>query len=374
MFCLYIFLFIYFLSRKKILTAVSTLCVCVCVFQCVMWCHSGMCHCNSHKRSDFWKNLRNGVLLGGLQSFNLTLSEIDAHLRHAGTCLWRTSGDVTITCTSGELQTESLAEQMVVTCRFTACGFVFLFCRGDAAELQTGARCTVLFFPEGEASRAMQSEPIKPAKPHLRVSVAPSVKVIRSHPHTWVSVPNVSPVVVGFTIWPKVFWRANFVPTNENTGISMSLQQPPLFWEDFGIWLLDLLKFNPEKISKVLMLDVKPQSVFQFLLNVWGGVEVMSLCAQLASSSTTTWEKPFPSRPNHVGTKLVMSQISLDVVCSKEHARIFPRQVQFACHGNFQSSGLTMSSGLFALIRSQRCEVVGVGQAKRTAATNSRFK
>ncbi|XP_040003163.1 uncharacterized protein zgc:112980 isoform X2 [Xiphias gladius] len=50
---------------------------------CVMWCHSGVCHCNSHKRSDFWNTLRNSALLGGLRTFNLTLSEIDAHLRHA---------------------------------------------------------------------------------------------------------------------------------------------------------------------------------------------------------------------------------------------------------------------------------------------------
>ncbi|XP_018555299.1 uncharacterized protein zgc:112980 [Lates calcarifer] len=50
---------------------------------CVTWCQSGMCHCNSHKRSEFWNNLRNSTLLGGLKTFNLTLSEMDAHLRHA---------------------------------------------------------------------------------------------------------------------------------------------------------------------------------------------------------------------------------------------------------------------------------------------------
>ncbi|XP_041790259.1 uncharacterized protein zgc:112980 isoform X2 [Chelmon rostratus] len=50
---------------------------------CVVWCHSGMSHCNSHKRSDFWNKLRNSTLLGGLKTFNLTLSEIDAHLRFA---------------------------------------------------------------------------------------------------------------------------------------------------------------------------------------------------------------------------------------------------------------------------------------------------
>ncbi|XP_072240827.1 uncharacterized protein [Leuresthes tenuis] len=54
---------------------------------CVMWCHSGACHCNSHKKSDFWNNLRNCALLGELKVFNLTLSEIDSHLRHAETML-----------------------------------------------------------------------------------------------------------------------------------------------------------------------------------------------------------------------------------------------------------------------------------------------
>ncbi|XP_040891820.1 uncharacterized protein zgc:112980 isoform X2 [Toxotes jaculatrix] len=54
---------------------------------CVMWCHSGTCHCNSHKRSTFWSNLRNSALLGGLKAFNLTLTEIDAQLRNAETML-----------------------------------------------------------------------------------------------------------------------------------------------------------------------------------------------------------------------------------------------------------------------------------------------
>ncbi|XP_029289590.1 uncharacterized protein LOC115009603 isoform X2 [Cottoperca gobio] len=50
---------------------------------CEMWCHSGVCHCNSHKRSEFWSNHRNCSLLGGLKTFNLTLSDIDSHLRQA---------------------------------------------------------------------------------------------------------------------------------------------------------------------------------------------------------------------------------------------------------------------------------------------------
>ncbi|XP_073324632.1 uncharacterized protein [Pagrus major] len=54
---------------------------------CGMWCYSGVCHCNSHKRSDFWNNHRNCALLGGLKTFNLTLSETDAHLRLADTML-----------------------------------------------------------------------------------------------------------------------------------------------------------------------------------------------------------------------------------------------------------------------------------------------
>uniref|UniRef100_A0A7N9AYW7 Zgc:112980 n=1 Tax=Mastacembelus armatus TaxID=205130 RepID=A0A7N9AYW7_9TELE len=51
--------------------------------ECAVWCHSG-CHCNSHKRSDFWNNIRKNLLLGVLHTFNLTLSEIDTHLRQAG--------------------------------------------------------------------------------------------------------------------------------------------------------------------------------------------------------------------------------------------------------------------------------------------------
>ncbi|KAM4750882.1 uncharacterized protein FYW61_005594 [Anableps anableps] len=50
---------------------------------CGMWCHSGACHCNSHNKSDFWNGIRNTALLGELQRFNLTLSEVDCHLRNA---------------------------------------------------------------------------------------------------------------------------------------------------------------------------------------------------------------------------------------------------------------------------------------------------
>ncbi|CAB1459616.1 unnamed protein product [Pleuronectes platessa] len=56
---------------------------------CVLWVQSGVCHCNSHKRSDFWNSQRSTGLLGGLKPFNLTLSEIDGHLRHAETLLQR---------------------------------------------------------------------------------------------------------------------------------------------------------------------------------------------------------------------------------------------------------------------------------------------
>nr|XP_046227319.1 uncharacterized protein zgc:112980 [Scatophagus argus]XP_046227330.1 uncharacterized protein zgc:112980 [Scatophagus argus] len=54
---------------------------------CVMWCQRGVCHCNSHHRSSFWNNLRDNSLLGDLKAFNLTLSEIDVHLRQADTML-----------------------------------------------------------------------------------------------------------------------------------------------------------------------------------------------------------------------------------------------------------------------------------------------
>ncbi|KAF7223553.1 uncharacterized protein zgc:112980 isoform X2 [Nothobranchius furzeri] len=61
---------------------------------CVVWCQSGLCHCNSHKRSDFWNNTRNVVLLGELNKFNFTLSEVDSHLRDAGTMLQKFRTDL----------------------------------------------------------------------------------------------------------------------------------------------------------------------------------------------------------------------------------------------------------------------------------------
>ncbi|XP_054912525.1 uncharacterized protein zgc:112980 [Poeciliopsis prolifica] len=61
---------------------------------CGMWCSSGMCHCNSHNKSDFWNSVRNRTLLGELQRFNLTLSEVDHHLRNADTMLQSFRGEL----------------------------------------------------------------------------------------------------------------------------------------------------------------------------------------------------------------------------------------------------------------------------------------
>lgn len=57
------------------------------VFQCEVWSQAdGACHCNSHRKSVYWKILRDSVLLGGLQNFKLEVSDIDVHLKHAGGC------------------------------------------------------------------------------------------------------------------------------------------------------------------------------------------------------------------------------------------------------------------------------------------------
>ncbi|XP_061882038.1 uncharacterized protein LOC133633513 [Entelurus aequoreus] len=54
---------------------------------CEKWQLSQACHCNSHKKSDVWNGLRNCLLLGQLEAFKFTLSEIDCKLRHAETLL-----------------------------------------------------------------------------------------------------------------------------------------------------------------------------------------------------------------------------------------------------------------------------------------------
>ncbi|XP_023677622.2 uncharacterized protein [Paramormyrops kingsleyae] len=51
--------------------------------ECQVWKSPGVCHCNAHKRSDFWKSQRNKVVLGYLHVFNFDLLEVDADLRLA---------------------------------------------------------------------------------------------------------------------------------------------------------------------------------------------------------------------------------------------------------------------------------------------------
>uniref|UniRef100_A0A3Q1HR37 Uncharacterized protein n=1 Tax=Anabas testudineus TaxID=64144 RepID=A0A3Q1HR37_ANATE len=82
---------------------------------CAVWSQSGRCHCNSHKKSDFWNNIRNDILLGGLKHFNLILSEIDTHLRQAGTCSHMLSMDMKMTFAFEKHQTESFVVLLHVT-------------------------------------------------------------------------------------------------------------------------------------------------------------------------------------------------------------------------------------------------------------------
>ncbi|XP_056136409.1 uncharacterized protein zgc:112980 [Lampris incognitus] len=73
--------------------------------QCLVWCEKGVCHCNSHKRNEFWSNQRNTVVLGYLETFNLSLSEIDTRLRNAETMLQNLKTELEVevsSCLRGE--------------------------------------------------------------------------------------------------------------------------------------------------------------------------------------------------------------------------------------------------------------------------------
>lgn len=107
-----------------------------------MWSVNGICHCNSHKKSTFWNNLRNQKLLGGLTAFNLTLSEIDSRLRDAG-------ANITFTL-----------EINLLHCDVSVSHSCFLFTFRDvAAEVQTRALCTLLILHERRDDAAVRSEP-----------------------------------------------------------------------------------------------------------------------------------------------------------------------------------------------------------------------
>ncbi|KAG5854507.1 hypothetical protein ANANG_G00038560 [Anguilla anguilla] len=57
--------------------------------ECMLWSTSGICHCNAHKRSVFWKDQRDKAVLGYLHVFNFDLLEVDAELRRAESVLLR---------------------------------------------------------------------------------------------------------------------------------------------------------------------------------------------------------------------------------------------------------------------------------------------
>lgn len=118
--------------------------------QCAVWCQTGICHCNSHKKSKFWSDLRNSALLGGLQNFKLTLAEIDSHLRQAG---------------SARLHLKSRCEARGHVSLNSGLSF-----RENAGGLQRGGTRALLYFSEGKAAKGLWTERSKSAKTHSRVS------------------------------------------------------------------------------------------------------------------------------------------------------------------------------------------------------------
>ncbi|KAG7491940.1 hypothetical protein MATL_G00009300 [Megalops atlanticus] len=64
--------------------------------ECKLWSTSGICHCNAHKRSMFWKDQRDKTILGYLHIFNFDLLEVDAELRLAESLLLKFEEDLTV--------------------------------------------------------------------------------------------------------------------------------------------------------------------------------------------------------------------------------------------------------------------------------------
>ncbi|XP_036387658.1 uncharacterized protein zgc:112980 [Megalops cyprinoides] len=64
--------------------------------ECKLWSTSGICHCNAHKRSMFWKDQRDKKILGYLHIFNFDLLEVDAELRLAESLLLKFEEDLAV--------------------------------------------------------------------------------------------------------------------------------------------------------------------------------------------------------------------------------------------------------------------------------------
>lgn len=121
------------------------------VFQCEVWSQAdAACHCNSHRKSVYWKILRDGVLLGGLQNFNLEVSDLDLHLKQAGSCIRRLPN-----------------LQLLPSIRLNASRSS----REGASGLQGGAVHQAALLPEGEKFDGVLLERAQGAGPCLRVSV-----------------------------------------------------------------------------------------------------------------------------------------------------------------------------------------------------------
>ncbi|GAA6072235.1 uncharacterized protein zgc:112980 isoform X1 [Tachysurus ichikawai] len=181
--------------------------------QCKFWTVPGFCHCNAHKRSVYWKSLRDKRIMGYLHElkFTFNLEDMDSELRHAETSLQEFAHSLA-------LKYGAFLTAMVNPSRQTACACPCHSTNRRAAEISLAnwravgcARCYiehqkfVLFdyTPVMEYVHAFLDDTIKGTPKSGSVLVLGAIKLFITHatPGT-LHAPAISHVLL------ELFWRA----------------------------------------------------------------------------------------------------------------------------------------------------------------------
>ncbi|XP_017313290.1 uncharacterized protein zgc:112980 isoform X1 [Ictalurus punctatus] len=86
--------------------------------QCKFWTVSGFCHCNAHKRSVYWKSLRDTRIMGYLHELKFTFdpADMDSDLRRAETSLQEFAHSLALKYGAFSMATENPTRQIACGC------------------------------------------------------------------------------------------------------------------------------------------------------------------------------------------------------------------------------------------------------------------
>ncbi|XP_058236341.1 uncharacterized protein zgc:112980 isoform X2 [Hemibagrus wyckioides] len=180
--------------------------------QCKFWTVPGFCHCNAHKRSVYWKSLRDKRIMGYLHElkFNFNPADMDSDLRRAETSLQEFARNLALKYATFFMAMGNLTQQSACACLCHSTNR-----RAADSSLANGSaagcgRCYVEhqkfvlydYTPVMEYVHAFLDDTIKENPKTGSVMVLGAVKLFITHATPGIHAPAISHILL------ELFWRA----------------------------------------------------------------------------------------------------------------------------------------------------------------------